>query len=232
MNELVHLPVPDENAALDREAIRRSLGVSRETVVILMASRMEPWKGHLNLLSAASMLRPQAKWVIWVAGGPQSNKEQRYYDRLQQEVSERWLTSRIKFLGHRNDVPSLLRACDIHCQPNEQPEPFGMVFVEAMRAVVPSVTFAMGGPREIFDDQSGVLVSPGSTEQLTQALTLLIDNAELRLRIGQAALARARELFNPTQQLNRIYSLLAQVARRRQCNPEEKWDSFSVASHS
>lgn len=231
-SEVVYLPVAEESLMVDRQSVRQSLGASPETIVILMASRMERWKGHFNLLSAATKLNAQTQWTIWIAGGPQSKAEHRYYDQLRNEVARLELTSRVQFLGQRRDVPSLLQASDIHCQPNKAPEPFGMIFVEAMRAAVPSVTFAMGGPQEIFDNRSGVLVPPGDIGQLVDALTLMMNDAEARVRVGRAAQERARKLFDPALQLNRLHKILSQAAYRHCWNMEEQWEPFSVPSHS
>ena len=56
------------------------------------------------------------------------------------------------------DVPRLLAAADIHCQPNISPEPFGIAFIEALAAGLPVVTSAIGGAIEIVDDTCGRLV--------------------------------------------------------------------------
>ena len=60
--------------------------------------------------------------------------------------------------GHdqRDDVPRLLAAADIFCQPNLGPEPFGIGFVEALSAGLPVITTATGGALEIVDGDCGI----------------------------------------------------------------------------
>jgi len=205
---IVHYPVlPLRGDPSARDLLRREMNTG-DRVVILMASRMEAWKGHLNLIRAAEKINASNNWVIWMAGAPQTPKEVSYVESLNKEVRQLQLTERIRFLGYRNDVPALMRAADIYCQPNADPEPFGVVFVEALQAGVPVVTFEMGGPREILNESTGILVPPGDIAGLTRALVRLIDDADLRSSFGVDGPARARELCDPAQQIRRVHELL------------------------
>jgi len=196
-----------------RKSLRRELNVGPETVVILMASRMEAWKGHVNLIRAAEKIESQKEWVVWIAGAPQTPKEKGYVSSLHAEVDRLQLAEKVHFLGHRNDVPALMRAADIYCQPNAEPEPFGVVFVEALQAGVPIVTFEMGGAREILTESSGMLVDPGDIDALAKALARAVDQASLRARLGEQGPARARELCDPAQQIRRVLEVLRERQR-------------------
>ena len=213
-SEVIYNPVKAANVAPGaRESLRSELNVRPETLVILMASRMDAWKGHANLISAAKKIKSQKDWVIWIAGAPQTPKERDYVESLHAQVHASQLAEKVRFLGHRNDVPALMRAADIYCQPNEEPEPFGVVFVEALQAGVPIVTFEMGGPREILTGSSGMLVPPGDIEALAKALARVIDDASLRAAIGGLGPERARELCDPAQQIRRVYEVLRERQR-------------------
>ena len=54
------------------------------------------------------------------------------------------IADRVRFLGERFDVPRLLAAADVHCQPNSGPEPFGIAFIEALYASLPVVSTRIG----------------------------------------------------------------------------------------
>jgi glycosyltransferase involved in cell wall biosynthesis len=146
-HEVLYYPVAA--AAVDRvEArvrVRRELGTAADAVVIIQVSRLEPWKGQSLLIAALGRLREQAGWVAWLAGGAQRPHEQVYLDRLQAEARALGIADRFRFLGQRSDVPHLLAAADIHCQPNTGPEPFGIAFVEALYAGLPVVSTRLGG---------------------------------------------------------------------------------------
>lgn len=214
-SRIIHYPVGDTPMRSDaRESLRNELNVASNTVVILMASRADSWKGHRNLLQAAGQIDSRKDWVIWIAGAPQTPDEQRYFESLQTETARLQLSKRVRFLGHRSDVPALLRAADIYCQPNVEPEPFGVVFVEALQAGVPVVTFEMGGPREILTEGTGILVPPGDIAGLANALVRLIDDRDLRVRLGVGGPARAKQLCDPAQQIRRVYELLSAWCNR------------------
>jgi glycosyltransferase involved in cell wall biosynthesis len=193
-------PVPADT----RATLRRHLGVDRDDVVVLMASRLEPWKGHRNLLRALAGVRTERPWQAWIAGGAQRPHEQAYLTELRAEVESRGLAARVRFLGERADVPALMQAADVYCQPNEMPEPFGVVFAEALLAGRPVVSVDMGGAPEIVSEGCGRLVAAGDTGALTQALAELIDDATLRARLGAAGPEHARARCAPDVVLPRI----------------------------
>jgi glycosyltransferase involved in cell wall biosynthesis len=214
-SEIVRYPVPNgAPPSNSRQRLRQEFGTDDGTTVILMASRMEAWKGHFNLLRAASKLSTTHNWTIWIAGAAQTPAEQEYSDSVLAEVERLNLKLHVRFLGQRTDVPELMRAADVFCQPNAGPEPFGVVFVEALQAGVPVVTFSMGGPQEILDENCGILVSPGDVSALALALTRLIDDPQLRARMGAAGPSRAKFLCDPAQQIRRMHDLVSRVVRK------------------
>ncbi|MGZ4787333.1 MAG: glycosyltransferase family 4 protein, partial [Terriglobales bacterium] len=167
-------PVPKCHCSENRDELRRTLGIAPDELAILIAARMEAWKGHSDLLQALAALKTVIRWKLLIAGAPNSAAETAYFDSLQRQASV--LGERVAFLGHRSDVRGLMAAADIYCQPNRKPEPFGVVYVEALHAGVPVVTSAMGGAREILDRNTGVLVEPGDTHALVTALTQLAES--------------------------------------------------------
>jgi glycosyltransferase involved in cell wall biosynthesis len=201
----------------ERLSIRQELGATERDVVVIQASRMEPWKGQRRLLAALAALDRKLPWVAALVGGAQRPEEKEYASSLERQCEELGIRDRVRFLGQRNDVMRLLAASDIHCQPNQGAEPFGIVFVEALAAGLPLVTFALGGPREIVTPDVGVLVS--DDRALRDALEKLVADGELRRRLGAAGPVRARALCEPSVRIPQIYEALsgavATHARRR-----------------
>ncbi len=181
----------------ERSRVRAELGAGEREVVILQACRMEAWKGHRLLLEALGRLKDKAGWVLWVAGGAQRPEEVRYRAELEALAERQGVSERVRFLGQRTDVARLLRAADIHCQPNLGPEPFGLAFVEALQAGLPVVTTAMGAPLETLDDSCGVRVPP-EPGALAEALRRLIEDEGERRRLGAGGPARAAALCEPS----------------------------------
>ncbi|MGH7282613.1 MAG: glycosyltransferase [Polyangiaceae bacterium] len=140
-----------------RARVRRELGVDDDTVVILQVSRLEPWKGQALLLEALALLQETIKWRAWIVGGAQRDEERAFLQRLIEQAKRLGLEQRVDFLGERRDVPALMSGADVFCQPNLTPEPFGVVFVEALAAGLPVVTTHMGGGATIVGQEVGEL---------------------------------------------------------------------------
>jgi len=192
----VSAPAVDMTA---RHRVRRELGADASMTVILIASRFERWKGHLDLLRAAASLGGSV--AVWIAGGPQRPHEADYERELRSVAARPELGGRVVFLGERRDMAAVFAAADLHCQPNTHPEPFGIAFVEALHAGLPVVTFDFGGAAEIVTPACGLLLPPSDRGALAAALQRLIDDPGLRAAIGAAGPPRARALCDPAAQV-------------------------------
>lgn len=210
--EIVHAPVaPNRYPQAERDRVRAELGIDGGTTVILIASRFERWKGHAALLNLVPQLK--GDWKLWIAGSPQRRSEEALDRDLRAICAARALERRVAFLGERRDVARLLRGADVLCQPNTAPEPFGIVFAEALYAGVPVVTSDAGGAREIVNRTCGVLVPMGDEQSLAAALQRLIDDPALRARLGSAGPARAVSICSPVAQVARLDAVLASAGR-------------------
>jgi glycosyltransferase involved in cell wall biosynthesis len=120
----------------------------------------------------------------------------------------------VRLLGERADVPRLMAAADIYCQPNTAPEPFGIAFVEALASGVPVVTTATGGALEIVDERCGILVRDASPVLVAEALQRLIDTPALRASLASAGPAQARRVSDPHARLLQVRDVVrAQIER-------------------
>ncbi len=208
--EVVYYPV-DIGDAVRNPEVRRSLGTPESDVVIIQVSRMEPLKGQFVCLEALAALRDRGGWTCWQVGGAQRAEERRYLAKLRDRARALGIADRVKFPGHRSDVRELLAAADIFCQPNLQPDAFGVSFVEALSAGLPVVTSALGGALEIVDETCGVLVPPNDAPALATVLSRLVPDVEERQRLGRSGPDRARTLCDPQRQVRRIAAILEEA---------------------
>jgi glycosyltransferase involved in cell wall biosynthesis len=207
---VMHYPVESPRASLaahDVLKLRQELRTDADAVVIVQASRMERWKGQLLHLQALARLKDVDGWVCWMAGGVQRPGEAAYFAEMRELAAKLGVSDRVRFLGQRNDVPALLHASDIHCQPNAGPEPFGIAFIEALHHGLPVVTTAMGAAPEIVTEDCGMLVEP-TAEALAAALRVLIGDRGLRQRLSAQGPARASALCDPARQTAALDSIL------------------------
>lgn len=209
-------PLAARPASVERDRIRGGLDTANDAAVIVIASRLERWKGHLLLVEALGRLRDDPRWIGWIAGGAQRGHEEIYLDEIRAAAGRAGILSRLRFLGQRADIPDVLAAADIHCQPNQGAEPFGLAFVEALYAGLPVVTTAIGAAPEIVDASCGVLV-PVDAAALAAALGRLVNDPVERTRLGGSGPLRARALCDPQARLTALHEELArtQPAPRR-----------------
>jgi glycosyltransferase involved in cell wall biosynthesis len=194
-----------------REAVRCEMETAPEAVVIVQVSRLEEWKGHRTLLNGLALLGDIPGWTCWIVGGVQRAKEAPYLQSLKNLAADLQISDRIRFVGQRSDVPRLLAAADVFCQPNSGPEPFGIVFVEALYAGLPVVATAIGGAQEIVDGSCGRLVPSADAAALRDGLAELIGCSRMRQRLGSRGPARARALCDPKRQLLRMRTVLSSL---------------------
>jgi glycosyltransferase involved in cell wall biosynthesis len=209
---VIHCPVEEPPAVEPelRDALRLELGAAPGEVVVLLAARLERWKGHDVLVKAAGQLPMDRPWRIWIAGAAQSGVEQRYAAEVTSALAAlpAPARARVSLLGERSDAPVLMRLADIYCQPNLKGEPFGMAIAEAMRAGLPCVVSSGGGAAELLDQSCAIGTPPGDARAVAEALRTLIADPALRAAMGQSAACRAGQLTDRVSRVNDLADLL------------------------
>jgi glycosyltransferase involved in cell wall biosynthesis len=212
---VVHPPVPAPPpvAAASRPKLRASLNVPDDASVILQVGRMEPGKGHQVMLDALARIRDRPDWVAWQVGGAQRDEETSYVGALAIAAARLGVAARVRFLGDRRDVPEVMAAADIYCQPNVAPESFGITFIEALYAGLPVLTSTLGAAGEIVDQSCGAMVPAGDPSAVADVLRAWLADPSPRRVLGAAGPKRAATLCNPRKQLEQLYNALAGQAQ-------------------
>lgn len=172
-----------------RDAIRERLGI-RDGVLIGFAGSLKPWHGVSLLLKAMADL-PSSYRLLVVGEGPEESP-------LKTRATLLGLSTRAFFTGAvaHADIPAYLDAMDIGAAPFEPMTGFyfsPLKVIEYLAAGLPVVASRQGDLPLLVGD-AGFLYEPGSKEGLTAALRRLGEDAELRRRLGRAAIARAAML--------------------------------------
>lgn len=189
--EVIHNAVDFSQAAptVTRDAMRESLGLRRDDLVIGIIARLTEQKGHRYLFDALART-PQLAAVRLLVVGDGELREQ--VGTLAQSLG---LTERVQFLGARRDLGNLLGAMDVFVLPSMW-EGLPLSLVLAMAAKVPVVATAVAGVPEVVDDgRTGLLVAPGDSAALGAALARLCADGELRRRMGREGCAAVLPRF-------------------------------------
>jgi len=191
----------------------------RETKTIFFVGRFDPEKGVRELVKAYALIlefHPDAVLVIAGTTGFGTHKETAYVQEVRQlaELIER-RGGNIKFIGyadHDTQLPSWFQKATIFVCPSLFQEPFGLVNVEAMACATPVVGARRGGIPEVLGD-TGMLVDPENTKEFADALSLLLSDAGLRNRMGEAGYERCRIMFDWDVVASHWNALLQSVGR-------------------
>lgn len=170
-------------------AVRHALGAGPADVLVGIVCRLDAWKGVDDFLAAAARVARQRPQVLFAVVGGAIIGQEGYAESLARTASALGLDGRIVFTGWQfgpADMPDVHRALDITVLASREPEPFGLVVIEAMASGRPVVATAHGGPLDIVEDgRTGLLVPPRDPEAMAGAIIALADDAARRARMGR-----------------------------------------------
>jgi glycosyltransferase involved in cell wall biosynthesis len=213
---VLHDGLPRVMVPAPRAEARAALGLPADRFAVALLGRISDWKGQDVL--ARALARPELADVgaVGLVAGDAFPGEERHEHALRALAGELGLGDRLRLLGFRDDVETVLGAADAVVVPSTRPDPLPNSALEAAAAGLPLVAAAHGGLPEIVEDGvTGVLVPPGDERALALALRALADDPARARRLGAAASRAARERFAPERMLSGLQDLYDRVAAGR-----------------
>lgn len=209
--EMIYSGIPSAaGPPIDTATARAELGIAPETKVVLYAGRLAEQKGVEDLVKAMDVLQHvRPDYLTMIAGdGP-------LRERLEDRAAAFELGRRIRFLGHREDVPRLLAAADLIVLPSRY-EGLPNIVLEAMQLGKPVVATQAPGTTELVVDQvTGLLVPIGQPVALAQAIMAVLDDPERAQRLGAAGRDRVAADFDADAMIAKFAELYEILARSK-----------------
>ena len=207
-SRLVTIPYGYDGGDSTRKSsgLRQELGIGSGTFLIGSVGRLAPQKGQRYLLEAVQKMVSAGEDVALVLIG-----EGPLLGTLKAQVAAAGMGRHVFFTGFRQDVRDLMPAFDVFALPSLW-EGFGLVLLEAMaagRAIVASRVSAI--PEVVEDGVTGLLVSPGDSDALTEALLALRRDGVRRERLGAAGAERLRRQFTLERMIERTIKVYRAV---------------------
>jgi len=168
-------------SAADVERVRKELGLASGQRVILMLAEFIARKRHRDALFALARLPHPQACLVFAGNGP-------LFDDMQQLAAHLGIADRVRFLGFRRDVPTLIKASTAMLLPSEQ-EGLPRSVMEAMCQGVPVIGSRIRGMTDLLGDGRGLLVPVGAPEAIADAMAWVLDRPADARAMGE----RARE---------------------------------------
>jgi polysaccharide biosynthesis protein PelF len=165
-------------------------------------ARVVPIKGITTLIKAAKIVCDKMPAEFVVVGEVQDRE---YYIECQKMVEKLGLTNHFKFIGHANAVEWYHKVDIFTLSSNSEGVPYALL--EAMSCGLPCVCTDVGGMSEILADGLGYIVPPGQPESLAKAFCKLLEDPELRIKMGQRATKVAREKYTIGEEAENVLNL-------------------------
>jgi glycosyltransferase involved in cell wall biosynthesis len=185
-----------------QQALFQNLGWDASYWVLVCAARLEPVKGHRYLLEALAMLAPRYPRLRCLLLG-----DGRLRPALEAQIARLGLAERVHLAGFRDDVLSLVSACDAFCLPSLS-EGLPYALLEAAGLGCPLIVSAVGGMAELLEHQkTAYLVPAEDAPTLAEGLAWLQDNAPAARAMAKAAHTLVTQKFDPRTMLEETLAI-------------------------
>ena len=177
-----------ETTPAERSALKAELGIPADACVFGILARIEDYKGHLYLVSAARILKEKGftNFRILIAGTGDFEQD------VRDAVIVSGVSDVVQMLGFRSDVKELLNICDCQLNASYGTEATSMALLEGMSLGLPSVVSDYGGnPWLVTNGENGLVFPSRNSVELARAMARLMDKPEQCAAMGQ----KARERF-------------------------------------
>ncbi len=202
-NPLTVSPPPPDPAL--RSRIRASLNLPSDAAVFGIVGRVVEWKGQREFLEAASLVLQRHSTALAVIVGGIADGGEAYLAELRELAARFPHGDRVRFLGFQTDPDAMYAGLDVVVHSSIEPEPFGLVITEAMAYGIPVIASSRGaGPEIVTEGADGLVRDPREPEAVAGAILSLLEDSDLRRRMGAAARNTALERYGLPQYLRRL----------------------------
>ena len=197
------------NAVEEKEDVT---SIEHSYLTVGMAGRINRWKGQTLFVDAAEIVHKRLPDVVFLIAGDAYKGEEYLKDQLIDYIKNKKLENTIKLLGQVDDMASFYKKIDVFVLPSIQPEPFGLVVIEAMEYGIPVIATKHGGPTEIIEDKvDGYLVDYHSADEMAIRMEELLVDSGLRHDMGERARRKKKERFSVTAMVDKIEEIYSEL---------------------
>jgi len=181
----------------NRNDTRKIYSIPEDALVIGMAGRISPGKGHEDFIDTAKIiLKNNPQNIYFVVIGGASHGEDVYGNKIKLYAKESGVEDKIIFTGFNSEIPKLLNMLDIFVLPSHE-ESFGIIVLEAMAMELPVIATNNAGVVDIVEDnETGILIEPKKPERIAESIKILMNDKNKRNNFGIKGRKRVDEVFS------------------------------------
>ncbi len=196
----------------DLKSVWAQIKINEGSPAIGTVSSLTPHKGHEHLIQAAALVLesfPSARFLIVGDGFLRA--------RLEDQAQNLNISSSVVFTGERTDIPEILSLMDVFVLPSFSREGLGLAILEAMAVERPVVATEIGGiPEAVIKGKTGLLVPPGDSDAMAQAIIELLKDPKKAKEMGEKGRARVLDKFTKTKMLSKIQDVYQSLMSHRE----------------
>lgn len=211
---------PAECTGGNRERMRTRWGIQPGEVVLGHLANQSQEKGTVDLLRAAEKLWQGEQKARIVLAGPQMPNFVKYWQGLLPHLGAE-PERRVIQMGAIDDATKrdFFAGLDAFVLPSRS-DSFGLVLLEAWANALPNIAYRAGGIADLIrHEQDGLLVPCGDVDALAQALTSLVEAADLRQRLGRMGQDRIAREFCWADKLAKVREVYETFSANRAAVP-------------
>jgi len=170
----------------DGASFKRDVNLPENRPIVGMIGCLVNWKGHKVFLDACARAFNEVDALAIIVGDTPDGSIS-FKKELEEYASWLNISEHVRFVGHRNDIPNVIKVCDLVVHASTSPEPFGRVLLEGMAMSKVVIATNCGGPAEIITDHvDGLLVPPNDSVAMSDAILSVLGNRILRDKLSMA----------------------------------------------
>jgi glycosyltransferase involved in cell wall biosynthesis len=190
--------------------LRKELNISPETMIIGNSSTFTWTKGQETLLQAFNLIHKKFPCILLFAGRLPDSRKGKYLNHVHEDLRDK-----VVLLGHREDIPRVLKTIDIFIYPSVL-EGLGTALLEAMAMGRPIITSDIPTFGDFIEDRvNGLFFKVRNPEDLAEKAVFLMQDKKLKEQIGKKARSTALEKFTVEKMIDRTEAYYQEVLDAR-----------------
>lgn len=206
---------PEANLEVINQIRTEIFKVQKDDVVISLVGRINSWKGQQLLLEAfknTAEKYPNTK-LVFIGSAPPN---QEFFETdLIHKIQKYNLSERVLIIPFQQNIWQFWDSIDIAVVPSTEPEPFGMVAIEAMLAKKPVIAANHGGLTEtVVHNETGIHFTPNDADELSKALSILIEDKNKRTKFGEKGFERVHLHFSLEKHVSQFEEIFEKLLQK------------------